>query len=109
MNRATFAVAAALALGVGFTTPAYAGQGCWAIVHAVCDWLYPSDTTVETEMQYGSCMTEGGSSCNRGREDQVNPTYLKRHVEQSPMPDASVLKKYQRNGWQNGTRSGARK
>ncbi|HIC79599.1 MAG TPA: hypothetical protein EYH07_10440 [Kiloniellaceae bacterium] len=108
MNRASFALAAALALGVGFTTPAYAGTGCWGVVHAVCDWLYPSDTTVESVQKYGSCMMEGGSNCKKGREDRVNPTYLKRHVEQSPLPDPSVLKKYQRGSWQSGTQNGTR-
>jgi hypothetical protein len=101
----------ALALGASLpaqSTQAHADQACWALVAAACDWLYPSDTTLETEKKYGSCMVQGGSGCNSKGQDSVRPSNLKRMVETSPLPSASILKKYVRPGWQNASKKPSR-
>ena len=104
MNKTTMALAAVLALGVGFASQANAGN-CAETVHAICDWAFPGDTTVETEQNYGACMIAGNTLCNANREDQVSANNLKRIVKQSPKPSPMVLKQYERNGWQNATKN----
>lgn len=90
------------------STPAQADQACWSIVAAVCDWLYPSDTTLETEKKYGSCMMQGKTGCNSKSRDSINPSSLKQKVETSPLPSASILKKYVRPGWLNASKKPSR-
>ena len=104
MRKTMIALASVVALGAGFASQANAGDDCMGTVAAVCDWLYPSDTTVETEQNYTGCMVAGGKLCSVDQGDRVVASNLKTLVQQSPKPDNMTFKKYARSGWQTSKR-----
>ena len=94
MKKVSLALATVLALGAGFASHANATD-CPGTVSNVCQWLYPKDGTLEGVKKYGSCVTIGVKLCSSNRANEVTPTNLERMVQQSPVPDDSVLQKHE--------------
>jgi hypothetical protein len=96
MKKILIALIPVAALAAGFASQASAGETCWSTAHAVCDWAYPGDGTLESEQKYSNCMIAAAPICNADQEARPTATQLKTKAERLPEPSTTLLKQYSR-------------
>ncbi len=97
MKKTLLALIPVALLGAGIATQANAGETCWSTAHAVCDWAYPGDGTLESEKKYSNCMIAAAPICNADQEARPTAIQLKTKAERLPEPSATLLKQYSRS------------